>query len=57
MSLRDTKDLGCNFMPLGNDREIIPYHSRRLIDNLEARGFEVAEIDMSKISKTSGGIH
>jgi|TARA_R110002072_G_scaffold150176_3_gene298394 N-dimethylarginine dimethylaminohydrolase len=44
-------------MPLGNDREIIPYHSRRLIDNLEARGFEVAEIDMSKISKTSGGIH
>ncbi len=54
---RDTMDLGCNFMSLGNDRVIIPAHSRTLIDNLKARGFEVAEVDMSEISKTGGGIH
>jgi N-dimethylarginine dimethylaminohydrolase len=28
-----------------------------LIGELRARGFEVAEIDMSEISKTGGGIH
>ncbi|MGH1355308.1 MAG: dimethylarginine dimethylaminohydrolase family protein [Thalassovita sp.] len=54
---RDTMDLGCNFMSLGNDRVIIPSHSRTLIDKLKARGFEVAEVDMSEISKTGGGIH
>ena len=56
LPFRDTMELGCNFMSLGNYRVIIPSHSRRLIDNLEARGFEVAEIDMSEISKTGGEI-
>lgn len=53
----DTMDLGCNFMSLGNDRVILPKSSQYLSGQLKARGFEVAEIDMSEISKTGGGIH
>lgn len=54
---QDTVTLGCNVMSLGGDRIIAPAHSRSLIGQLKARGFEVAEIDMSEISKTGGGIH
>lgn len=53
----DTMALGCNFMSLGRDRVIAPASSRTLIGLLRARGFEVAAIDMSEISKTGGGIH
>ena len=53
----DTMDLGCNFMSLGNKRVILPSHSQSLSKQLKARGFEVAEVDMSEISKTGGGIH
>ena len=53
----DTIALGCNFMSLGLDRVIAPRSSRVLIGELRARGFEVADIDMSEISKTGGGIH
>jgi N-dimethylarginine dimethylaminohydrolase len=54
---QDTMTLGCNVMTMGKDRVIAPAHSRVLIGELKARGFEVAEIDMSEISKTGGGIH
>jgi N-dimethylarginine dimethylaminohydrolase len=54
---QDTMALGCNFMSLGRDRVIAPKVSRNLIGQLRARGFEVADIDMSEISKTGGGIH
>ena len=54
---RDTMDLGCNCMSLGDDRVILPTISQVLSQQLKARGFEVAEIDMSEISKTGGGIH
>jgi len=54
---RDTVTLGCNFMSLGKDRVIAPKSSQTLIEALKARGFEVAAIDMSEISKTGGGIH
>jgi N-dimethylarginine dimethylaminohydrolase len=53
----DTINLGCNFMSLGRDRVIAPKVSRVLIEQLRARGFEVAAVDMSEISKTGGGIH
>jgi N-dimethylarginine dimethylaminohydrolase len=53
----ETMALGCNFMSLGGDRVIAPTVSRGLIDQLRARGFEVAALDMSEISKTGGGIH
>ena len=54
---QDTVTLGCNVMSLGKDRVIAPRHSRTLIEALKARGFTVAEMDMSEISKTGGGIH
>src|SRR6201999_4209954 len=54
---QDTMALGCNFMSLGGDRVIAPKVSQTLIKQLKARGFEVAEVDMSEISKTGGGIH
>ena len=54
---QDTMALGCNFMSLGKDRVIAPTSSKTLIEKLRARGFEVAAIDMSEISKTGGGIH
>jgi N-dimethylarginine dimethylaminohydrolase len=54
---QDTMNLGCNFMSLGRDRVIAPKSSRVLIEQLRARGFEVAEVDTSEISKTGGGIH
>lgn len=57
VSFEETVALGCNFMSLGADRVIVPKVSRTLIQQLKARGFEVAEVDMSEISKTGGGIH
>ena len=54
---QDTMALGCNFMSLGKDRVIAPTVSKTLIGQLKARGFEVADVDMSEISKTGGGIH
>lgn len=36
---------------------IAPTTSRVLIEQLKARGFEVAAVDTSEISKTGGGIH
>jgi N-dimethylarginine dimethylaminohydrolase len=53
----DTINLGCNFMSLGRNRVIVPKSSQVLSQCLRAQGFEVAEIDMSEISKTGGGIH
>lgn len=53
----DTMALGCNFMSLGRDRIIAPTSSQRLIGQLKARGFDVAEVETAEISKTGGGIH
>ena len=54
---QQTMALGCNLMSLGKDRVIAPTSSTVLIDNLKARGFEVAAVDTAEISKTGGGIH
>ena len=54
---RDTMALGCNFMSLGHDKIIAPASSRALVEQLRARGFEVAEVETDEISKTGGGIH
>jgi len=54
---QDTMALGCNFMSLGGGRVIAPTSSKTLIAQLKARGFEVAAVNMSEISKTGGGIH
>jgi N-dimethylarginine dimethylaminohydrolase len=54
---QDTMALGCNFMSLGKDRIIAPTSSKVLVQQLKARGFEVAAVDTAEISKTGGGIH
>jgi N-dimethylarginine dimethylaminohydrolase len=54
---QDTMALGCNFMSIGKDRVIAPAASKTLAEQLKARGFEVALVDTSEISKTGGGIH
>ena len=54
---RHTMDLGCNVMSVGNDRVIAPKTSTVLNGKLKARGIEVAELDLSELSKTGGGIH
>ena len=53
----DTMALGCNVMALGNDRVIAPAASKVLVEQLRARGFEVADVETAEISKTGGGIH
>lgn len=54
---QDTMALGCNMMSLGEGKVIAPESSRTLIDQLKARGFEVAAVQTDEISKTGGGIH
>ncbi len=54
---QDTMALGCNFMSLGGGKIIAPASSKTLIEQLRARGFEVAAVEMGEISKTGGGIH
>ncbi|MEM7214030.1 MAG: dimethylarginine dimethylaminohydrolase family protein [Pseudomonadota bacterium] len=54
---QQTMALGCNMMSLGKDRVIAPTTSTVLVENLKARGFEVAAVDTAEISKTGGGIH
>ena len=53
---RDTAYVG-EYIQIGNDRVIAPTASKTLADQLTARGFEVALVDTSEISKTGGGIH
>ena len=54
---RQTMELGCNLMSLGNDRVIVPTASTTLSENLKARGFDVTCVDTAEISKTGGGVH
>jgi len=54
---RQTMELGCNLMSLGEDRVIVPTASTTLSENLKARGFDVTCVDTAEISKTGGGIH
>ena len=54
---RQTMELGCNLMSLGNDRVIVPASSTILAENLRVRGFDVSVVETAEISKTGGGIH
>ena len=54
---QDTMALGCNFMSLGNDKIIAPSSSKTLIQQLKARGFDIAAVETAELSKTGGGIH
>jgi N-dimethylarginine dimethylaminohydrolase len=57
VSFRDTMNLGCNVMSLGNDRILSPASSKDLNSKLRALGFEVYDPDMSMFLHAGGGIH
>ena len=57
VSFRDTMNLGCNVMSLGNDRILAPEHSHDLKQKLRALGFEIYDPDVSCFTKGGGGVH
>lgn len=54
---QDTLNLGCNVVALGNDRILLPEHSRVLKDKARALGLQVLDPDMSMITPGGGGVH
>ncbi len=57
VSFKDTMNLGCNVMSLGDDRILSPASSTELNGKLRALGFEVYDPDMSMFLQAGGGIH
>lgn len=54
---KDTLDLGCNVVALGNDRVLLPRHSTVLKEKVKAAGLEVFDPDVSMITPGGGGVH
>ncbi len=54
---KDTLDLGCNVVALGNDRVLLPRHSHTLKERAIAHGLEVFDPDVSMITPGGGGVH
>ncbi len=54
---KDTLDLGCNVVALGNDRVLLPKHSQTLKERARAHGLEVFDPDVSMITPGGGGVH
>jgi len=54
---KDTLDLGCNVVALGNDRILLPSKSTVLKDKARAHGLEIFDPDMSMITPGGGGVH
>jgi N-dimethylarginine dimethylaminohydrolase len=57
VGFRDTMNLGCNVMSLGNDRILAPENSHDLKQKLRALGFEIYDPDVSCFTKGGGGVH
>ena len=54
---KDTLDLGCNVVALGNDRVLLPEKSLVLKEKLRAQGLEIYDPDVSMITPGGGGVH
>ena len=54
---KDTLDLGCNVVALGNDRVLLPQKSHVLKEKVRALGLEVFDPDVSMITPGGGGVH
>ena len=54
---KETMDLGCNVVALGNDRVLLPKHSTVLKDKITTLGLEVFDPDVSMITPGGGGVH
>ncbi len=54
---QETLDLGCNVVALGNDRILLPAHSKTLKQKALAQGLQVFDPDVSMITPGGGGVH
>ena len=54
---KDTLDLGCNVVALGNDRILLPEKSEVLKQKARAHGLEIFDPDVSMITPGGGGVH
>ena len=54
---KDTLDLGCNVVALGNDRVLLPEKSLTLKEKIRAHGLEIYDPDVSMITPGGGGVH
>lgn len=54
---RDTMELGCNVMSLGDDKVISTSRSKKLNEQLRARGFTVYDPEVTMFTKGGGGVH
>lgn len=54
---KDTLDLGCNVVALGDERVLIPRHSTVLKEKIKALGLTVYDPDVSMITPGGGGVH
>lgn len=57
VSFRDTMNLACNVVALGNDRVVSTAAAENLNGKLRAMGFEVYDPDMSMFTDAGGGVH
>ena len=57
VSFRDTMNLACNVVALGNDRIVSTSEATDLNAKLRALGFEVFDPDMSMFTNAGGGVH
>ena len=57
VDFRDTMNLACNVVALGNDRVISTSAATDLNSKLKAMGFEVYDPDMSMYTNAGGGVH
>ncbi|MEL6478792.1 MAG: arginine deiminase family protein [Pseudomonadota bacterium] len=54
---RETMDLGCNVVALGDDRVLLPAASATLKAKLKALGFAIYDPELSMITQGGGGVH
>jgi N-dimethylarginine dimethylaminohydrolase len=57
VSYRDTMQLGCNVVSLGDDRVISTAASTELNGKLRAMGFTIYDPDVTMFTLGGGGVH
>lgn len=57
VSYRDTMQLGCNLLALGEDRVISPLRNRHLNQRLRAHGLRVYDPELALFTRGGGGAH
>ncbi len=57
VNYRDTMELGCNVVALGNDKVLSTANSKDLNGRLRAQGFEVYDPEVTMFTQGGGGVH